>query len=376
VKRRDFLWTTVAAGAAESAVLAVVTAPSARASLARQGQVPRPIRLASNENPLGLSPAARQAVLGAISEGNRYPRQERQALIEAIAAKHGVPVDQVVLGAGSTEILQMAVQATAPDAVVVVADPTYEDVPQYAAVSGRRVVKVPLRPDWSHDLDRMREAAEEARGEALVFICSPNNPTGTLTPCDAVDAWIRAADARITFVVDEAYFEYAEDPTYRSAQSWIATRPNVVVLRTFSKIHAMAGMRLGYALAQPATARKLRAWGCNNNANQLVLAAGRASLGDTAFHERSLATNRAARRILLECLDELGLEHLPSHANFVMHRITGDLSTYISRMRERGIWVGRQFPPLLTYSRVTIGLPEEMTAFAAELRGFRTSGWV
>jgi histidinol-phosphate aminotransferase len=176
--------------------------------------------------------------------------------------------------------------------------------------------------------------------------------------------------------VDEAYFEYAEDRLYRSAQGWIATRPNVVVLRTFSKIHAMAGMRLGYALAQPATARRLRAWGCANNANQIVAAAGRASLTDTAFHERSLATNRAARRILTECLDELSLEHLPSHTNFVMHRIPGDLATHISRMRERGFLIGRQFPPLTSWSRVTIGLPEEMAEFAAELRGFRARGWV
>lgn len=375
MKRRDFVWTTVAAGAAESAVLATLAAPRVRAAV-RQGQVPRPIRLASNENALGLSPAARQAVLGSLSEGNRYPRQARQELIEAIAAAHRVPADHVALGAGSTELLQMAVHAMPADAVIVVADPTYEDVPQYAAVAGRRVVKVPLQPDWSHDLDRMRAAAEAAPGEALVFICNPNNPTGTLTSCDALDAWIRAADARITFLVDEAYFEYAEDRGYRSAQGWIATRPNVVVLRTFSKIHAMAGMRLGYLLAQPATARRLRAWACNNNANQLVLVAGRASLADTAFHERSLSTHRAARRILIECLDELGLEHLPSHTNFVMHRITGDLATYIARMRERGILVGRQFPPLTTWSRVTIGLPEEMTEFAAELRGFRARGSV
>lgn len=375
MRRRDFVW-TAAAGAAQGAILAAVAAPAARAAAIRAGQVQRPIRLASNENALGLSPAARQAALAALSEGNRYPRQERTQLIEAIAAKHGVSADHVALGAGSTEILQMAVQATPADAVVVIADPTFEDVARYAEVAGRRVVKVPLRPDWSHDLDRMREAAEAAPGGALVFVCNPNNPTGTLTSCDAVDAWVRDADPRVVFLVDEAYFEYAEDRGYRSAQGWIASKPNVVVLRTFSKIHAMAGLRLGYALALPATARRLRAWGCSNNANQVVLAAGRASLGDTAFHERSLASNRAARRILTDCLDELGLEHLPSHTNFVMHRITGDLAAYISRMRERGVLVGRQFPPLTSWSRVTVGLPEEMTAVAAELRAFRASGWV
>jgi histidinol-phosphate aminotransferase len=361
MQRRTFVQSGLALSAA-------ACAPALRGAPRAGAPVLRPIRLASNENPLGLSPAARQAALAALAEGNRYPREARQQLLEAVAAKHGVPADHVQLGAGSTEVLQMAVQALPAGAAVVVADPTYEDVPQYAATSGRRVVKVPLRADWSHDLDRMREAAEAAES-ALVFICNPNNPTGTLTPCDAVERWVREAGERTLLVVDEAYFEYVEEPGYRSMLPLIAGHPNVIVVRTFSKIHAMAGMRLGYALAQPATIRRLRAWACNNNANQLVLAAGRASLGDVAWHERSLASNRAARRILTECLDELGLDHLPSETNFVMHRVPGELGAYLQRMRQRGIWLGRPFPPLLGWNRVSIGLPEEMAEFAAELRG-------
>jgi histidinol-phosphate aminotransferase len=237
---------------------------------------------------------------------------------------------------------------------------------RYAAAAGRRVEKVPLGPAWEHDLGRMREAVSRAGGAALVFLCNPNNPTGTLTPCSDVEAWLREADERTTFIVDEAYFEFAEDPAYRSMQPIATSRPNVIMVRTFSKIHAMAGMRLGYAIAHPDAIRRLRAWVCTNNANILALAAARESLGDTAFHERSLASNRAGRRLLIECLDELGLEHLPSHTNFVMHRIPGEVSAL----------VGRAFPPLLAMSRVSIGLPEEMAEFVRELRDFRARGFV
>jgi len=373
MRRRAFLRAGVAVGAASGGLLEAACAPALQSRPA--GPVQRPLRLASNENPLGLCPAARQAVMTAIAEGNRYPRQARQALIEAIAAQHGVSADHVMLGTGSTEILQIAVQAMPPEAPVVVADPTYEDVPQYATAAGRRMERVPLRADWSHDIGRMREVVAGAGGAALVFICNPNNPTGTLTPCGDVEAWLREADARTTLVVDEAYFEFAEDPGYRTMQPFALSRPNVVLVRTFSKIHAMAGMRLGYAIAQPATIRRLRTWACNNNGNTLALAAARASLDDAAFHERSLASNRAARRILTECLGELGLEHLPSHTNFVMHRLPGEVADYNARMRERGVLVGRPFPPLTTMSRVSIGLPAEMAEFAQELRDFRARGW-
>ena len=378
MERRRFLRTGLALGAAGSGLATLPScvrrpAPAAAAVGPRRG-TNGPIRLNSNENPLGLSPAARQAVLQDLGEANRYPRQARADLTQAIAALHGVGADHVQLGAGSGEILQMTVQATPPDAVVVTAHPTFEEVGGYARVAGRRLVTVPLRADWAHDVARMRAAA--GTGPALVFICNPNNPTGTLTPCSEVEAWIAEADPRVTFLVDEAYVEFPEDAAYRSAVPLIARHPNLVVSRTFSKIHAMAGLRLGYALAQPATIARLRLLACGNNANGLALAAARASLGDTAHQERTLAANRAARRLLTDTLDALGLEHLPSHTNFVMHRIPGELAQYNARMREAGFLVGRAFPPLLSMSRVSLGTPDEMELFAAALRDFRRRDWV
>lgn len=372
MERRQFL----AGGLAHLAGAASLL-PLASGWLApRRVRASGPIRLSSNENPLGLAESARQAVLEGLSQANRYPGPYRQAVIDALAAKHEVDPRQIVLGAGSTEILQMAVQAAGPEATVIVADPTFEDVPRYAEQIGVRVEKVPLRSDFAHDLDGMRQAASRSRGPALVYICNPNNPTGTITPTSEVDAWIQEAPESLQFVVDEAYYEYAEDPRYRSAQRWGYHRTNIIVVRTFSKIYAMAGMRLGYAIAHPATAERLARWASANNANTLALIAARASLGDKEFERRSLELNRRGREILVSCLDELELEHLPSHTNFVMHRIRGDLGVYNRRMEEHGILVGRPFPPMTGHSRVSIGLPEEMERFAETLRMFRRRGWV
>ncbi len=378
MQRRRFVQTSLAAAALGLAGRTVrgIPLPAAGPPSPRPASGPRLIRLSANENPLGLSPKARGAIVEALSEANRYPGEWRTQLVAALAAKHQVKPEQVVLGNGSSEVLQMVVQAAGPEATVVVADPTFEDVPRYAAHLGLRVEKVPLTARYEHDLDRFQAIVSGRSGAVLVYLCNPNNPTGTLTPSAEVDRWIESAPERVTIAVDEAYFEYAEEASYHSAQRWIAERPNVIVVRTFSKIYAMAGMRLGYGLAHPDLAARLERYAADNNTNQLALAAGLASLQDGAFAQQSLAVNRQARSILYRCLADLDLEYLPSQTNFVMHRITGDLGTYISRMRERGFAVGRPFPPMLGYNRISLGLPEEMEAFAEALRDFRRQGWV
>jgi histidinol-phosphate aminotransferase len=378
MERRGFLHTSLAvaaAGLVPVTALRPPTRPVRRPADAVRG-LAKPIRLSSNENPLGLSDAARQAVADGLDEANRYPGEWRRRVVAALAAKHQVKPEQVVLGNGSTEVLQMIVQSAGADATVIVADPTFEDVPRYAERIGVRVEKVPLASGYTHDLARMQEVAARAAGPVLVYVCNPNNPTGTITPSADVDRWVESAPERVTFAVDEAYFEYASGSSYWSAQKWIETRPNVIVVRTFSKIYAMAGMRLGYAIAHPAAAERLERYSAGSNANQLALAAGLASLGDDAFARKSLEVNRAGLQALYRCLDDLDLEYLPSQTNFVMHRIPGDLPTYNGRMREHGIMVGRPFPPMLTYSRVSIGLPEEMQSFTDALRSFRQQGWV
>lgn len=336
------------------------------------------LRLNANENPLGIAESARRAIVDGLGEANRYPFEPRRQLIDALAALHGLSAEHVVVGNGSTEVLQMAVQALGlRGARVLVAEPTFEDVPQYAGGLARvRVERVPLRSDFAHDIERMRALSRDATGPVLVYLCNPNNPTGTLTPSAEIEAWIAEAPENVYFLVDEAYHHYVRDPAYRTSIPLVTRHPNLIVTRTFSKIYAMAGMRLGYAVAHPETARRIRALASDNNANHLALVAARASLHDQQFTSRSLEVNERGRRILTRCLDELDLEHLPSHANFVMYRINGELQAFIDRMRERDVLVGRPFPPMLSYNRVSIGLPEEMERFAEELRKFRGRGWV
>lgn len=337
-----------------------------------------PMRLNANENPLGPSAAARQAIVDGIVDANRYPFISRVPVEEAVAAAHDVDVSNVVLGTGSTEVLQMSVQAFGRfGSKFIIADPTFEDVPGYAVPWELATEKIRLRSDYAHDIEAMKRSAAATDGPVVVYICNPNNPTGTLTPSVEVDTWIRAAPDNVYFLVDEAYYEYAQHATeYWSAIKWIATHRNVVIARTFSKIHGMAGLRLGYALAHPETATLLRSMACDNGANHLALVAAQASLGDPGHVTRSIDVNERSRRILHRVLNDLDLDYLPSYTNFVMHRINGDLQTYINRMSENSINVGRPFPPMLDHNRISLGSPEEMERFAETLTTFRERGWV
>ncbi|MYI06209.1 MAG: aminotransferase class I/II-fold pyridoxal phosphate-dependent enzyme [Gemmatimonadetes bacterium] len=379
MRRRDFIRAgtvsgivagTGAFGAASDPLAALVRGPGRRT---RSGEV----RLSSNENPLGIAPAAREALVDAITLANRYPSAQNAAMVSQLAAAHDVGDDQVVLGTGSAELLQMAVQAfAAPRARLVMADPTYEAVTNYQRTEAYELIKVPLTSTHEHDLDRMREAAESSGHPALVYLCNPNNPTATITPSAAIDAWIADAPPHVFFLSDEAYIEYVEDDRMWSSLQWIESKRNVLVVKTFSKIYALAGLRLGYGIAHPDTAARLRDFASRNNVNQLAIAAAGASYGDEGLIMKSREVNRQSREMTEATLDELGLERMPTHANFLMHRINGDLATYRNRMAEAGFLVGRDFPPMLDWNRLSFGLPEDMGRFCDTLRDFRKKGWI
>lgn len=374
MERRAFLQAGLALGVTG---VGAGTSPPTAFSLTSRVQADGIIRLSSNENALGLAPAARRAVIDGIAEANRYPGAKRRELTEALAEKHAVSQDSIVLGCGSTEVLQVMVQSAATRRVTLVtADPTFEDVFDYGGPEDYKVKRVPLNESMAHDIGQMQDLTSRSWDPVLVYICNPNNPTGTLTACRDVEAWIKDAPENVKFMIDEAYFEYVDDAGYWSAMTLIEQHPNVVVARTFSKIYAMAGMRLGYGVAHPDTAAHLRRFMCQMNTNELALRAALASLRDDGLVERSLDANDRAKEIVYRCLEELDLEYLPTQANFVMHRINGELGTYRQRMRENDIWVGRPFPPMLTYNRLSFGLPEEMERFVEILREFRQKGWV
>ena len=376
--RRGFVTTGLAAGLAGFAGAGgAVTAGLNHSGLFRVGKTlaDGTVRLSSNENPLGLSPAARQAVIDNLVNANRYPGEWAGPLVQALAKHVGVSTDKLIMGAGSTEVLQMAVQAyQSPRAPMVIAEPTFEDVPRYQRPFAYNLIPVPLTKGLEHDLGRMREAA--GNGPSVVYFCNPNNPTGTITRSADIDAWIADAPESTLFLLDEAYFEYADDPTYWSGLKWVDSKPNVIVVRTFSKIFGMAGMRLGYGVAHPETAQRLRSFICANNTSVPACAAGLASLEDAGLMARSVKVNDDAKAIATSTLNDLGLEYIPTQTNFIMHRINGDLQAYIGRMREAGVRVGRPFPPMTDWNRVSFGLPEEMERWADALRGLRAMGHV
>lgn len=383
MKRRTFITKGTLSGVAASGLAASAFGPGAARPLSALAAGPGrrtsngAVRLNSNENPLGISPAAKDALIEAVVLANRYPSDQQASLVDKLAAAHDVGTDQVVVGTGSAEVLQMAVQAfAAPRARLVMADPTYEAVTDYQRTESYELVKVPLNAAREHDLGRMREAAESSGRPALVYLCNPNNPTATITPSAEIDAWIADAPEHVFFLSDEAYIEYVEDDRMWSSLPWIAKKRNVLVVKTFSKIYGLAGLRLGYGIAHPDTAARLSDFASRNNANQLALAAAGASFRDEALTKKSRKVNAEAKTMVQATLDELGLEHMPTETNFLMHRIAGDLATYRGRMAEAGFLVGRDFPPMLDWNRLSFGLPEDMGRFCETLRDFRRKGWV
>lgn len=206
------------------------------------------IQIDSNENPYGPSPRAREAITNSETIACRYPDVTEMRMTDAVAKYHGVPTEQVALGCGSTEILRMAdVAYLAPGKTVLVTDPTYEAVLNFAQVLHSNPVKIPQTRDHLQDLNAMAAAANESTG--LIYICNPNNPTGTIVSKAALGQFMERVPKSAMVLVDEAYCHFVEDPSYGSVVDWVGKYPNLIVARTFSKIYGMAGMRLGYAIS-------------------------------------------------------------------------------------------------------------------------------
>ena len=364
LSRRRFAGTLGAAAGA--AFLSPGWTRRAEASLSR-GEAEDFIQLNSNENPYGLSPKALEALARSAALAGRYPDAAEEDVQDAIARHHGVPRSQIVLGCGSSEVLQMADAAFLGEGrTVVAAEPTFEAVLLYARVTRASAVKVPLTADFRHDLPRMAAACDARTG--LVYVCNPNNPTGTIVNGEELTRFLERVPRTIPVLVDEAYHHFVESPAYRSAAELLDRFPNVVVARTFSKIYGMAGMRLGYGVASEANAKALRAWASWNNTNAAGLAIARASLADPDLVPRMRRLSNETRRRLCVDLAKEGRRFIPSETNFVMIHLGRDVGPVIGEFRGRRILVGRKFPSLSDWMRVSIGKPEEMAAFHRALK--------
>ena len=335
-------------------------------TLETQASTATVVRLSSNENPYGPSPAALKAMTDNFGLAWRYPDEHADMLAEDLAQHHGVPSEQVLLGDGSGEILKLcAATFTGRDKKLVAANPTFESIARHAGVANAEVTKIDLTPDYRHDLQKMLTAAS---GAGLVYICNPNNPTASITPKTEISQFLSKLSPATMVLIDEAYHHYVETGDYESVIPLVKQYPNLIVARTFSKIYGMAGLRCGYCVTQSANIGRMRAHQIFDSVNIMALVAARASLKDTEHIAQGRRLNNEVKKSICAELDALGYRYIPSHANFMMIDLRREVRPVISALRGRGVEVGRLFPPLPTFMRVTVGTAPEMKQF---LNAFR-----
>jgi histidinol-phosphate aminotransferase len=324
------------------------------------------VRLSANENPYGPSLKAHQAMQNSFDVCCRYPDEANDVLIQRLAKLNGVSRDQIVLGDGSSEILKLSAETfTGPSqGKLVAADPTFEAILEYAKANGAEVVKVPLTSSFVHDLPKMSGAAKGG----LIYICNPNNPTASITPKNDLRDFIAKTPRETTILVDEAYFHYADSPDYESVIPLVKDHPNLIVARTFSKIYGMAGLRCGYCVAQTETIKRMHPFQMWDSVNIMALAAASASLDDVDQVNNGLKLNSEAKSFTTSELDKMGYKQIPSQANFIMFDCKRPVVPLIQAMKQRGVQVGRLFPALPNYMRVTIGKKSEMDTFVSAFR--------
>jgi len=334
---------------------------------AAQSKGPAPAVLCWNENPYGPSPAARRAVANSIAEGCRYPPMpEVEGLEQALARHEGTDVDHIVTGTGSGELLcALGLVLGRAGGEFVAAEPTYLELPEYAEHQGASTHFVPVDPRLAHDLPAMRAAIGEHT--RAVYVCNPNNPTGTALPAADISAFVASLPEHVVTIVDEAYMDFCTGPGVRSVRELVAGKRPVVVLRTFSKIHGMAGLRMGYAIAPPQLAKALRE-ARMTFPNILAVRAARASLDDQEFLTATRRRILASRIRITAELTRLNLRYAEPQGNFVFFDTGMPLATFTQRMKERNVLVGRRFPPFESWCRITIGTEPEVGSFIAALR--------
>lgn len=335
--------------------------------LAREMGLPEQsiIKLASNENPLGMAPRSRQAILDAVPDIARYPDGGGFALKAALARRYGVQMSQIVLGNGSNDVLEMAARAfLAPGSSAVYAQHAFAVYPIATQAVGARGIEVGAR-DYGHDLDAM--CAAIVPDVRVVFVANPNNPTGTFVSGAALERFLDAVPCDVLVVLDEAYNEYLEPSARYDSVAWLARYSNLVITRTFSKIYGLAGLRVGFALAHPEVADLMNRVRQPFNVGSLALAAAEAALADDEFVRQSHELNCSGMKQIVAGLDRLGLAHIPSFGNFVTFKV-GDAQGINRRLLRQGVIVR----PIAGYGmphhlRVSIGLESENSRFLAAL---------
>jgi len=326
--------------------------------LEREYGITRAIKLASNENPLGPSPEALRAIAGLGKDLARYPDGNGFRLKTALASHLGVETDGITLGNGSNDILELLTRAfVRPEHEIIFSAHAFAVYPIVTQAAGAGAVVTPAK-DWGYDLDAIKDAITDAT--RLIFIANPNNPTGTWLGKTALRALLDDVPEHVMVVLDEAYCEYVEEPDYPDSLPWLGDYPNLVITRTFSKIYGLAGLRVGYSVSSPVIADILNRVRQPFNVNSMALAAAEAALGDPAHVVHSISSNTAGLRQYEEGALDLGLDYIPSVANFIAVDLGRPALPIYEALLHKGVIVR----PVANYAmpnhlRITVGTQED-----------------
>ncbi len=331
------------------------------------------VKLASNENPYGVPESAKAAMATAAAELGRYPDANGFELKAALSERYDVPADWITLGNGSNDILEIAAHAFVEKGQsIVYAQYSFAVYALATQGVGARAIVVPAK-DYGHDLDAMAAAIEAAGDDVrLVFIANPNNPTGTFIGAAEIEAFLKKVPANVVVVLDEAYNEYLSPENQYESAAWVKQYPNLLVSRTFSKAYGLAGLRVGFSIAQPALTDLMNRIRQPFNVNSLAQAAAIAALNDKDFLEQGARNNAAGYQQFVEAFEQMGLEYVPSYGNFVLVKVGKDLAAG-ARVNLALLKQGVIVRPVGNYGlpewlRISIGLPQENAILISALQ--------
>ncbi|MBN09242.1 MAG: aminotransferase [Flavobacteriaceae bacterium] len=326
---------------------------------------PRPflkqVKLSSNENPYGPSESVQKSVVEAFNHGCRYPYEYSDALAVKLAKKHGVEPESIIITGGSTEGLKITgLTFTQGGGEIIAGEPTFLAMMTYAEQWGAKIKWVPVAEDKGYDLNGISDRINS--NTKLIFLCNPNNPTGTVIPKNKLEDFCISASKKTIVFSDEAYYDFIQTPDYPSMDNLVRKGANIIVSKTFSKVYGLAGFRIGYLIAPPHLAKKIRP-NVVAMSNVLAIAAADKALEDNDFYNFSLNKIAQGRKMITETLEELKLEHVPSNTNFVFFHSNKHIDVLGKLMLEKGIKIGRPFPPFYDWCRISIGTLPEVQAF-------------
>jgi histidinol-phosphate aminotransferase len=330
----------------------------------KAGDYDKLIKLANNENPYGPPESVLKAMNDAWKYSNRYAAPDG-GLVDAIAEHHHLKPENVLVGCGSSEILKIVDDAFLPDHKIVVGvEPTYETVYRFATNSKAKAIAVPLTKTYDADIKEIiRITKFNARDVGVVYVCNPNNPTGRIIPKTEIKLLLDSIPGDIPVFIDEAYHHFVDDPNYEPSVKYVIEGRKVIIARTFSKIAALAGMRLGYALAPKEIIDHLKPFVMTYNTSTIVKFGGVASLKDAASEARFKQLNKQVRDKATGELKAMGYDVIPSQTNFFMINVKKDVTPVAAEFLKKGFVVGRKFPPMTEWLRVSVGTEDEMKGF-------------